>query len=465
MNYFKKWTPTRKWRSILAIGLPALGLLWLMGLGVARNNAPYSSGPLSTSHAFMGSQCNTCHQPIAMGVGFRKHVSDDSCLACHQAPMHQASQTFTPSCASCHVEHVGSTNLAHASDRSCTQCHSNLQIKSGAHIYQADIKGFNLNHPEFAPLRAGFRDPGSIKFNHAMHLKAGLQTEGGKPVQLECADCHRSSGMGQTWKYGEVALKTPGTPAKPGAGGGMMMPETESRPSDAEGPSRASYMKPPTYENNCIACHSLQFDPAISQPAPHDKPEMVHAFVVQKLTEYIGAHPGAIREGTAELQIPRGAFNRGTAHNASEWVTLHTAQAEDLLWRKTCLECHVLTQRAADASATTALPVVAEANVSTRWLPHAVFQHYAHSSLTCESCHTKAPSSTETSDVLLPGIATCQTCHRDAREKIAAANNSCSLCHQYHDWKEGKPIKGKYSLQQLVGGVMMPAPHGEVASR
>ena len=463
MNYFKEWTPTRRWRSILAIGLPALGLLWLLGLGVARNNMAYSSGPLSTSHAFLGNQCNTCHQPVALGVGFRKHVSDESCLTCHQAPMHQGSQTFTPSCASCHVEHVGSTNLARASDRSCIQCHASLQVKGGAHRYQADVKGFNANHPEFAPLRAGFRDPGNIRFNHAVHLKPGLLTEAGKAVQMECMDCHRPSDMGQDWKYGEVALKPAGTEAKTGNAGGMMMPETSGRASDAEGPSRASYMKPPTYENNCIACHSLQFDPAISQPAPHDKPAIVHAFVVQKLTEYISAHPGAVREGTGELQIPRGAFNRGTAHSPAEWVTLHTAQAEDLLWRKTCVQCHVLNSVSTEVGA---LPEIAEPNITTRWLPHAVFEHYAHASITCESCHTKAPSSQETSDVLLPGISTCRACHQDAREKVAAADNRCSLCHQYHDWKEGKPVKGKYSIPQLVGGVLSSPPHGELrASR
>jgi len=195
--------------------------------------------------------------------------------------------------------------------------------------------------------------------------------------------------------------------------------------------------------------------------------------VVQKLTEYISAHPGAVREGTGELQIPRGAFNRGTAHNPAEWVALHTTQAEDLLWRKTCLECHVLNAPAPAGPATGAasgaasaaamvLPEIAPSRITTRWLPHAVFEHYAHSSLTCESCHTKAPSSQETSDILLPGISTCRTCHRDAREKVAAADNSCALCHQYHDWKEGTPIKGKYSIPQLVGGVIVPAPHGEL---
>src|SRR5207237_1122135 len=78
-----------------------------------RDAAPYSSGPLSTVHSFTGRRCDSCHTPIVqagfLSVGFRKHVTDQACLGCHQAPEHQGSlQTFTPSCASCHTEHIGS---------------------------------------------------------------------------------------------------------------------------------------------------------------------------------------------------------------------------------------------------------------------------------------------------------------------------------------------------------------------
>ena len=40
-------------------------------------------------------------------------------------------------------------------------------------------------------------------------------------------------------------------------------------------------------------------------------------------------------------------------------------------------------------------------------LQHAKFDHAAHTGFTCVSCHSKALTSTESSDILLPGIETC----------------------------------------------------------
>src|SRR5258707_43347 len=77
---------------------------------------------------------------------------------------------LTPSCSSCHVEEQGLMRLVRVEDRQCVQCHSDLGTKDGHPRFVTDIRGFNRNHPEFVPLRDGFKNPSTIAFNHAAHM-------------------------------------------------------------------------------------------------------------------------------------------------------------------------------------------------------------------------------------------------------------------------------------------------------
>ena len=48
------------------------------------------------------------------------------------------------------------------------------------------------------------------------------------------------------------------------------------------------YMAPIVYATQCAGCHvkDLQFDKRFDQVAPHDKPEVVQAFLIQKYSDY-----------------------------------------------------------------------------------------------------------------------------------------------------------------------------------
>lgn len=128
----------------------------------------------------------------------------------------------------------------------------------------------------------------------------------------------------------------------------------------------------------------------------------------------------------------------------SGWVTLRIGEAEELLWRKTCKQCHTLT-----ISPGAALPQVAPANIKTQWMPHAKFDHDAHRGFSCVSCHAKALTSTEASDILLPGIAICKTCHGPGPGR---ADARCSECHTYHDWSKRNEVTPKFTLPALRTG-------------
>ncbi|MEI9814604.1 MAG: hypothetical protein WDO18_19050 [Acidobacteriota bacterium] len=121
-------------------------------------------------HHILEGNCAACHD---IG-GFFAARADQACTACHDGPIHKEQQTFVPSCRTCHAEHKGTFDLASSiNDASCTQCHANLQTKSGKLTVASNVKAFDSSHPDFAALRVP--DPGTIKLNHQVHMKPGLR--------------------------------------------------------------------------------------------------------------------------------------------------------------------------------------------------------------------------------------------------------------------------------------------------
>jgi hypothetical protein len=397
LDYFKTLHGIPRWRRILSGACVIVGLGWLGWHAVAGSPKPYSAGPLGNAHALFGQKCSACHVSQA---SYRQSTTDQACLSCHDGPIHHADQTFTPSCSSCHLEHQGAFRLASTSDRACTQCHSNLRTTHGPSTFVSNIRGFDSSHPEFAALRPESSDPGTIRFNHFVHLKEDLRGPKG-PVQLQCADCHRP-------------------------------PDSSDR----------SLMTPIDYEKHCSACHTLLFDRRFSESAPHKEPKVVYDFVLQKLTEYIAGRPGEIPlVDEPDRRLPSRP-QQPPARNATEWVQQRMAVTQLLLWQRSCKECHRLSY----PNGPDALPVVAKAALTTRWLPHAEFDHEAHQMVQCASCHTKAIDSRAADDVLIPGVQICRQCHRAGQD---AAEARCFECHIYHDWSKEKPVVGKFTIPQL----------------
>jgi hypothetical protein len=79
-------------------------------------------------------------------------------------------------------------------------------------------------------------------------------------------------------------------------------------------------------------------------------------------------------------------------------------------------------------------------------MPHANFDHSQHGLVDCASCHAAATTSQQSSDVLLPGIATCRSCHHSGAE---AAESRCFECHTYHDPSQRKSAHSNFSMADL----------------
>jgi len=476
LNYFKKPTPFKRAKLLLAILAPAIAMVWL-GLHVfEHDNRVYSSGRLSEAHAVLEKECAACH--VRQAGGFSATAADSACLACHDGPQHHVSDTHTKlACKECHAEHRGRVNVAATRSQSCAQCHGDLSATNRESKYVKHIGSFEDGHPEFATLRsaagAAPTDSGTIKLNHALHMRAIRRDPTGPIVQLDCANCHSSSATNPDLAYCDPRYRAASVSYKENDVVLQIDGETLRPPRPITG---RELMAPPKFANACAGCHLLTFDTRFDEGAPHDKPQVIHAYLAKKFSEYIAAHPAELNE----VQDPRRNLTGRAARPASraisapQWVAERVAVSEELLWHKTCSQCHSISattlhdvriarwdaakpreaSRIASPAGNTpepkasanSLPNVAPAKLTLQWLPHSRFDHDAHRGFSCTSCHQSALKSTETSDILIPGIATCQKCHAPG---AGYAESRCFECHTYHDWEKRKEIKPSFTLPAL----------------
>jgi hypothetical protein len=437
-GYFKRSFPIPHWRRVLTVVLTAVGLVWL-GWSLLSGKQAFNAGPLAHAHKIVGNNCQSCHtQEATWGT----KVSDTACKTCHDGPEHQAKEMFTPECATCHVEHQNTFKLAATSEASCTQCHSDLKVKEGKPKYALNIKSFapEGGHPEFAAVRQGHApDPGTVKLNHYVHLKKDLKGPKG-PVQMVCADCHQELVPAPRDQQAPVvqtaSLSTTNL---------TMAPDFVPPAMTSKSKSLSPEMGPVNFERHCMSCHPLEFDTRFKDPAPHKDAKIVQAYVIDQYTRYIAQHPGEVHERVQLNPALRDTLYRvapPAPNNASEWVAQRVEEADRLLFQKDCKECHQLTY-----PAPTSVPDVPKANIPTKWMNNAWFDHKAHLLVDCSECHTETRKSQKTEDVLLPGIATCQKCHSGGKD---AAVSQCYECHVYHDWSKAKPIKSTTTISEVL---------------
>lgn len=428
LNYFKRAHGLRRVRLVLSIAAPALGLLWLGGMAAAGSRAPYSSGPVSSAHAFVENKCEVCHQ---RDDSFRAHVTDTGCLTCHAGPTHLPATTPSamkePGCANCHLEHQGRVSLTAAvADRTCVECHGDLTpgsspaapseaaprlplapapTRPGPWPTAGSVKTFPADHPEFAVLRESFTDPGTVRFNHQAHLKNDLRGPDG-PEKLECTTCHRP----------------------------------ELVPTRGAVKRVKNLMTTVTFDQQCARCHPLFFDERIDRPAPHGHPKLTFPFLENSLRDYIRANPTAISQRDVPdrrlpLNFPREP--EPLARNADEWVAKRGVRAKAYLTR-VCSYCHGTPVHVDGVQHPFEWPA---ANMRTDWMSRATFDHAPHLMVQCSSCHN-AEESRNTSDVLMPSKNTCATCHAPGK----GASSQCIECHGYHDWTKAQPVKPHFKL-------------------
>ncbi|RYE55380.1 MAG: cytochrome C, partial [Rhizobiaceae bacterium] len=143
---------------------------------------------------------------------------------------------------------------------------------------------------------------------------------------------------------------------------------------------------------------------------------------------------GAPRDGAFQGQSRRrpGDFaTSGQRVNFAQTSAMHIGNADQAIravFSKggACYDCHTVR---ATGNATTPFAVKPVA-LNTRYMVKGWFDHAAHDTETCVSCHA-VKGSAFSSDVSLPKLAKCQECHggQDAHKEVPSA---CAMCHDYH---------------------------------
>jgi len=258
------------------------------------------------------------------------------------------------------------------------------------------IHHFASDHPQFRFLADHWRDPDTLKFNHALHLAGAAIPALPNGRKLDCAFCHQPDAAG-------------------------------------------AFMVPVNFEKNCRVCHSLQFDPETpGLQLPHGRAEMVSAFLHSLPRQYADfATRNGITEAGAQSQFVQSKLEHlqrefGSGEALSQRVFLSTSTAGPAMQIGTltgptravfpgCAYCHEV-KTSGNGEVQVTPPVIFE-----RWLAHANFNHAKHLGLACEKCHD-AIHSQDTADVLLPVRETCLECH-SPRGGVA---DTCATCHTYH---------------------------------
>lgn len=392
----------------------------------------WSPGKLSDPHHALENNCESCHvEPFVS-------VRDETCLACHKdvsdhaahprlanarGPMPRfdalqwkVAETFgkegPEACVTCHTEHEGAGRMEPAAQQFCSDCHATLASRL-SDTKLGNAGDFGTSHPQFqasvfttmgsdatrrVSLAARPREASGLRFNHDAHLdpRGGVArmalSLGQYRAPLQCSNCH--------------------TPAPNGIG-----------------------FEPIVMEDDCESCHSLVYDKVGGTFRT-----LRHGDVAQMRADLM-----------AMDRAPRSALSSGRRRPGSVGdasgiryptfgppVRNYTSIARALSPDGVCGECHY-------PASTAQGPGVMPVNLQTRYLSNGRFEHEDHAQEPCASCH-KASTSGAASDLLLPGIATCRTCHGGEASATADVPSGCAMCHSYHlpgGWTPGrKPPPG-----------------------
>lgn len=423
------WLTRRRMAWLLAVvvlalflGMPLAG--FVMTPPEARQNfveAEPDTGPLATAdqvwlsgemsgpHKFFGAACEACHQQPFV------QVRDDTCLSCHTEIEHHAEPMrfenaaggTVPACQSCHKEHNGNEAIVLNDQAFCSGCHADFdkRLNDSALL---NVSDFAVDHPQFRPTVVVEHETGrmqrislsekdklveqsGIKFPHDKHLvteNGGIRAPEGRRV-LGCNDCH---------------VVEPG-------GQGLL---------------------PIRMLEHCQECHQLTFDKsAPKRVVPHGKPKEVQEILKDFYAK--AALRGGFDDPSAPAvvrRLPGTPLPPAAANDALAWAAQRADQAISMTFgKRLCGTCHKVVQDP-DGIWDVIKPQIAET-----WMPKGIFHHASHETMTCGDCHEAAKSKVNT-DVLLPGVESCQECHggETATDKVPS---TCIMCHQFHI--EGQP--------------------------
>lgn len=394
------------------------------------------SGPLSEHHANLANDCQACHQQAFVSV------RDNACVTCHQdVPDHADAEDMAMaepepgawrgfllsvgdafnrprrSCASCHLEHEGSGEMAAAPQQFCSDCHTDLDGRVETDL--ANAHDFGSDHPEFRPRI--MTTPGDISGSIARYRRASLDSENLRensglkfPHELHLSQTNGVARMAQRLS------------ARYGFGEALDCANCHVPTADGV------RFEPITMEANCQMCHSLAFDRigGTIRTLRHGEPEMVAADI---RAFYRSTSPRRPVDLSGMSRRRPGDDNRARTVGRYQFAAARRYGRADRAIRAAftrggaCFDCH---QTQPTNNRATPFDIVPVRQIG-RYMHLGWFDHKAHETEDCGSCHV-AETSESSADVLLPGIATCRECHTGGAGGGDLVASTCAMCHSYH---------------------------------
>lgn len=473
----------------LGLGIVALCLLWPLAAFHGHLKAridpdqQWSTGPLSSAHAFLEDDCQSCHQEAFVAV------TDASCKTCHagdQTPAMMAAaatsvrragspdtlsfvrdhaprgrilwgapppagitgqasawvrRTFNlpeQRCASCHVEHVGNPVAGRPPEavptltptQTCIQCHTGLthRLKD---TDLADAPSW-AGHPNFRPTLPGPSGPTRVSLNSRPREASGLTFP---------HDLHLSPGGGPA----RMAQTLGGR----GYGAALTCASCHRPDADQKG------FAPVQMERDCASCHSLSFaTPGGVRQLPHGEPGQVVAALMawQGRGPVAGGGTSRRRPGEAGEGGP-GAV--GSPAGASAVNTVGGAFGP----RGACFDCHTIFRTPTIRFTPVRLP---GDFLSRGAFDHSVREHRVdrQGQPSCAQCHAAATSGSAT-DLLLPSVSECVECHGQTTARSPTpAPADCETCHSFHapSHPTPRPPRPNFSAQPRLVPTVQTTP-------
>lgn len=396
----------------------------------------WSTGPLLPAHQLeVGDDCSACHKrPF-------QQVQDEACTGCHSdvsdhlldtvlahqqhdgdSPvLNHATDTAFSACQSCHKEHNEPAAMIVTADSLCVDCHQQPLQTAGSAEGTLAVTGFDVDtHANFklnyllpervnegtgigvewyhrlSEAAAGEKEMSNLKFPHDVHLDADKVQISGRDDSMVCSDCH--------------SLK-----------------------SDNE------HFEKITMEQHCASCHDLSFDVADpDRVLPHGNARSV----VQSIEEHfvrVYTDPDYKTEGSDRRRRPgRDSDNAATKCLVKPFecgMQRAITEAGIQFSQRGCITCHEVSDNQSEDiyARWSVMPV----KINHDWYRRAQFDHASHltqrgktENQVCSSCH-EAEQSEHSSDVLIPDIDNCFSCHGDSSVPDKVVVN-CVSCHAFH---------------------------------
>ncbi|MGQ0676341.1 MAG: FHA domain-containing protein [Rhodospirillales bacterium] len=172
-----------------------------------RADLPWNSGQISFAHQPIAQQCNRCHQMPFVMVRDEACVACHESVQHHADPKRFKFAELTDDrCEHCHKEHNGLAQITLRDQAFCADCHSKFRAKAPASALLS-AADFRKDHPEFRPtvvvdpaaprferisLAATPRpkENSGLVFPHDKHLRPGGVRGPDGMEGLDCGSCH-----------------------------------------------------------------------------------------------------------------------------------------------------------------------------------------------------------------------------------------------------------------------------------